>query len=71
MKSTQATHPITIEQAMDVLGPIRSAWVRGKHNRNKPCWLDGRHASEKDVIMEACARLEQRRDRGIWEPKNG
>ena len=71
MKSTQATHPITIEQAMDVLGPIRTVWVRGRHNPKQPCWLDGRKVGTAEVIQAAHERLDQLWDRGIWEPKNG
>lgn len=62
---------LTTEQAMEILGPIRSAWVQGKHDTRKPCWLDGKHAPEADVKKAAMERLDELWDRGPWEPKNG
>ena len=44
----------TILWALEVLGPIRAAYrKKRKEQERRPFWLDGRHASEKEVIRAA------------------
>ena len=44
---------MTIEEAIIYLGPIRSGWVTKDKDPEKPVWLDGRHATIKEVIDAA------------------
>lgn len=48
---------MTIEEALEILGPIRADWIKGRHDPRKPCWLDGRKVSKEEVIQAAHDRM--------------